>query len=75
MWQPRFTIFGLMLSTLVISVAAAAVGYLVRNQGKGRFGQLLFLLITLAGPLVVVILVSLARMIFVRLSRPAKKRR
>lgn len=74
-WQPRFTILGMMLTTLVIAVAAAGVGYLVRNQGKGRFGHLMFLLITLASPLVVVIAVSIVRTIIVHTSRPAKKPR
>ncbi len=73
-WQPRFTILGMMLTTMVVAVAAAGVGYLVRNQGKGRFGHLLFLLITLSSPLVVVIVVSIARTIIVQYSRPAKKR-
>lgn len=73
-WQPRFTILGMMLTTLVVAVAAAGVGYLVRNQGEGRFGHLLFLLITLASPLVVVIVVSIARTVVVHFTRPAKKR-
>ena len=73
-WQPRFTILGMMLTTLVIAVGAAGVGYLVRNKDEGRFGQLLFLLITLASPLVVVIVVSVAWAIVVQNSRPPKKR-
>lgn len=73
-WQPRFSILGMMLTTLVIAVAAAGVGYLVRNSGQGRFGHLLFLLITLASPLVVVIGVSVVRTIIVHTSRPTKKR-
>lgn len=64
-----------MLTTLVVSVVAAGVGYLVRNRGEGRFGHMLFLLITLAGPLVVVIIVSVVRAIVVYASRPPKKRR
>lgn len=74
-WQPRFTIIGMMLTTLVVSVAAAGVGYLVRNGSSGRFGHLLFLLITLAGPLVVVMLVSLVRAAVIYLSRPPKDAR
>lgn len=73
-WQPRFTILGMMLTTLVVAVAAAGVGYLVRNSGQGRFGHLLFLLITLASPLVVVIAVSVLRAVIVHTSRPTKKR-
>jgi hypothetical protein len=72
-WQPRFTIASMMLVTLVCSVAAAGVSYLVRYNnasGKdGRIGTLLFLLITLAGPLVLVVIVSLGRQIFDLLSR------
>lgn len=74
-WQPRFTIIGMMLTTLVISVVAAGVGYLVRHQGKGRFGHLVFLLITLASPLVVVTIISLARAAIMYATRPPKKRR
>jgi hypothetical protein len=66
-----------MLTTLVVSVAAAAVSYLVnyRRESDGRFGQLMFLLITLAGPLVLVVVVSLVRHISELLSRPRRRRR
>jgi hypothetical protein len=63
----------MMLTTLVVSVAAAGVSYLVRYGSEGRFGTLVFLLITLAGPLVLVVLVSLARSIGDYFSRPRGK--
>jgi len=76
-WQPRFSILSIMLTTLVVSVAAAAVSYLVNYQSEsdGHFGQLMFLLITLAGPLVLVVLVSLVRRISEFLSRPRRRGR
>lgn len=77
-WQPRFTILGLMLTTLVVAVAAAAVSYLVKYTDadkRDHFGQLVFLLITLAGPMLLVILVSVARVVAVTLSRSPKRPR
>ena len=72
-WQPRYTIASLMLITLVFSVASAGVSYLVRfsrtDGSNGRIGTLLFLLITLAGPLVLVVAVSIGRQLMDYLSR------
>ncbi len=73
-WQPRFSIGALMLATLVCCVAAAAVSYLVRSGG-GRWGVLVFLLITLAGPLVLMVAVSVARAIVEAMNRPRKRKR
>lgn len=66
-----------MLTTLVVSVVAAAVSYLVnyRRASDGHFGQLVFLLITLAGPLVLVVGVSLVLRASEILSRPRRRRR
>jgi hypothetical protein len=72
-WQPRFSIGGMMLATLVCAVAMAAVSYLYRYRHAERFGTLLFLIITLAGPLVLVVAVSLARSLADILSRPRRK--
>ncbi len=75
-WQPRFTILGMMLTTLVVAVAAAAVSYLVRLSDR-RSGHLLFLIITLAGPLILVIAVSLIRAAIIasiRLRKQKQKR-
>lgn len=73
-WQPRFTIAGLMLATLVCCVAAAGVSYLVRSGG-GKWGVLVFLLITLAGPLVLMVAVSLAKALADVMNRAGKRRR
>jgi hypothetical protein len=66
-----------MLTTLVVSVAAAAVSYLVnfRRETDGHFGQLMFLLITLAAPLVLVVVVSLVRRLNEVWSRPRRRGR
>jgi hypothetical protein len=74
-WQPRFTILGMMLWTLVISVAAAGVGYLVRSERSGGLGQMLFVGIMVAGPLILAVVVSAARAIILYATRPPKKRR
>jgi len=72
-WQPRFSIAGMMLVTLLFGVAMAGVSYLVRYGGNvakiGNIGTMIFLLITLAGPLIVVIFVSLGRAVMDWLSR------
>ena len=61
-WQPRFSIGSLLLTMLVFAVMASAGGYLVRalREGDRRY-QLVFLLITLAAPLLLMVLVSLTR--------------
>jgi small-conductance mechanosensitive channel len=59
-WQPRFSIGSLLLTMLVFAVMASAGGYLVRALREGdRWYQLVFLLITLAAPLLLMVLVSL----------------
>jgi hypothetical protein len=61
-WQPRFSIGSLLLTMLVFAVMASAGGYLVRALREGdRWYQLVFLLITLAAPLLLMVLVSLTR--------------
>ena len=61
-WRPRYSIASLLLTMLVVAVSAAAGGYLVRAVGEGqRRYQLVFLLMTLAAPMLLVVLVSLVR--------------
>jgi cation transporter-like permease len=63
-WQPRFGIGTMLLLMLVVSVMAAAASYFVRALHGGRVFQLAFILFTLAAPLVLVVIVSLARALF-----------
>lgn len=63
----------MMLTTTVVAVAAAAVSYLVRF-GDRRSGAFLFLVITLAGPTLLVIAVSLTRAIAIAWTRPRKRK-
>jgi hypothetical protein len=61
-WQPRFSIGSLLLTMLVFAVMASAGGYLVRAlREDNRRYQLVFLLITLAAPMLLMVLVSLTR--------------
>ena len=60
-WQPRFSMRAMLLLMLVVSVTAAGASYLVRAADAGRASKLAFILITLAAPLLLVVLVSVAR--------------
>lgn len=62
-----------MLVTLLVSVSAAGVSYLVRSEGRG--GMLVFLLITLAGPLVVMAVISGIRSAVFYYQQQQRKRR
>lgn len=60
-WQPRFSLGTLLMVMLVICVMAAAGSYLARIlRQDGRTGQLTFILFTLAAPMLLMVLVSLA---------------
>jgi len=72
-WQPRFSIFSLMLTTLVIAVIATGIGYLVRSGG-GNFGKLVFALIILAGPILLIVSVSLLRAAAMYFQQPRKRK-
>ena len=75
-WQPRFGIGSLLMVTLVVSVMAAAGYYLFRviRQGE-RQVQLAFVLFTVAGPLLVLLVVSVTRRLleFLRRHRPTPR--
>ena len=59
-WQPRFTIGTLLLVMVVFSVMAAAGSYLMRSLQQGTHrSQLIFVLFTVASPVLLVVIVSL----------------
>ena len=59
-WQPRFTIGTLLLVMVVFSVMAAAGSYLMRSLQQGTHSsQLIFVLFTVASPVLLVVVVSL----------------
>ena len=66
-WQPRFGIGALLLVMLVFCVLAAGAGYLVQGLrsdagvGSGRPAVMVFLLFTLAGPMLLMVVVSIVR--------------
>ena len=63
-WQPRFSIGMMLMIMLLFSVMAAAASYLVRGLRDGdRTAQLVFILMTLASPVLLMVLVSVARQI------------
>ena len=68
-WQPRIGLGTILLLMLIASVTAAAASYFVRYVGAVRGGrefQLLFIIFTLAAPLLLVVIVSLFQAIFGR---------
>ena len=78
-WQPRFGIGALLLVMLVFCVLAAGAGYLVqglRNEttvGSGRPAVMVFLLFTLAGPMLLMVVVSIVRALTGSRSRRRRK--
>jgi Na+/melibiose symporter-like transporter len=65
-WQPRFGIGTMLLLMLIVCVVGAAASYFVRALQGGRSAQLAFILFTLAAPLLLVVIVSLAQLLFRR---------
>ena len=65
-WQPRFGIGTMLLLMLIVSVVGAAASYFVRAMQGGRSAQLAFVLFTLAAPLLLVVVVSIAQSLFRR---------
>jgi uncharacterized membrane protein YeaQ/YmgE (transglycosylase-associated protein family) len=62
MKQPRYTITLIMFITLIGCAAASATHYLVRGLSNGdRRSQLVFLLFAVAGPMLLMVIVSVAR--------------
>ena len=65
-WQPRFGIGTMLLIMLIVSVVGAAASYFVRAMQGGRSAQLAFILFTIAAPLLLVVVVSIAQSLFRR---------
>ena len=60
--KPRYTITLILFITLIACAAAAATHYLVVGMWTGnRRPQLVFLLFSLAGPMLLMVIVSVAR--------------
>lgn len=68
-WRPRFSLQGLFLVTLVCCAMGMAGAYFVRSLQGDRNDRFLFILFTLAGPAVMVVLVSLMVWVMSRLRR------
>jgi hypothetical protein len=69
-WQPRFSIFTLLMLMLVCSVMAAAGSYLVRSLNQvGRSAHLVFILFTLSAPMLLMVAVSILRQVLRWLNR------
>jgi len=61
-WRPRFTISTLLMVMSVFCVMAAAGSYLVRSlSGNRGAGVLIFILFTLAAPMLLMVIISLLR--------------
>ncbi|MBW3596001.1 MAG: hypothetical protein KY475_01855 [Planctomycetes bacterium] len=81
-WQPRFGLGAMLLLMLVCGVMSSAGYYLVRGNlaspgqasGGGHTPQLAFLLITLASPLLLVVIISAVLAILRAASRRQKPR-
>jgi hypothetical protein len=56
----------MLLLMLIVSVVGAAASYFVRAMQGGRPAQLAFILFTIAAPLLLVVIVSLAAALFRR---------
>jgi hypothetical protein len=59
-WQPRFSIFGMILATVIVCVMAAGGGYLYQalRQEDAR-AQSTFVIFIIAAPVILIVLVSL----------------
>ncbi len=63
-WQPRFGIGTLLLVMMIVSVMGAAASYFARALQGDRSAQVAFVLFTIAAPLLLVVIVSLAQWLF-----------
>jgi hypothetical protein len=66
-WQPRYGVGSLLLVMLVFCVMAAAGYYLVRALRGERAFQVLFILFTVTAPLVLVVVISSLRALWLSL--------
>lgn len=59
-WQPRFSIFGMILATVIVCVMAAGGGYLYRSlQQEDVQSQSTFVIFIVAAPVILIVLASL----------------
>lgn len=58
-WQPRFTLFTLFLVTAMVAVASAGGYYLMQALKNGLNSRPVFILFTIAAPVLTVVFVSL----------------
>lgn len=74
-WRPRFGLGTLLLAMLVVSVMAAAGSYAVRawTSGSTRSAQFIFILFTLATPVLLMVAVSVFYQVFMWLERSRKR--
>lgn len=58
-WQPRFSLFTMMLITVLVCILAAGAGYLVRAlQRDDGSSQSTFVIFIVAAPVVVVVILA-----------------
>lgn len=57
--KPQFSILGMFIVMLICSMASAGAYYLVRADGNDPSFKLIALLFTLAGPMILMVIVSL----------------
>lgn len=80
LWKPRFRLGTLLIVFLVLSVMSAAVGYFVRSMGQdgsqtiSDSGPIVFLIFTLAAPMLLMIVVSLGRGLVIWMNRPRRRK-
>jgi hypothetical protein len=73
-WQPRFGLATLMLAMLVFSVMGAAGFYLVRGIRQGTSLKAVFVIFTLAAPMLLLVALSAYRQILVWLGRLERRK-
>lgn len=72
-WQPRFSIALMMLLMLIVCVMAAAGSYFARSfRDNTNSSRLIFILFTLVGPMLLMILVGIVRMAIAWTNRKMK---
>jgi hypothetical protein len=72
-WQPKFGLATMMLVMLVFCVMAAAGSYLLRAVDAGTSPRAVFIIFTLAAPVLVVVALSAFRQCLRWLDRPGRR--
>ena len=65
----RFGIGTLLLVMVVVSVTAAAASYMVRGNQQEGWGRLVFILFTLAAPVMLLVVISVLHVVLSWLNR------